>query len=224
MVEDILSVTFRCILEQRLNILEGKAFAAKNILLNIKQTCEAISKDSQHQIQEGLMEFIDNNLLEIISEVMIKYPQTSSKGASKRLKAFIKPISNKQNEQYDFLLNQKLAFRYNINGDYSSDIMNVINKIIDLPQQQATEDTFIEEFHVFCRELFFQASKKEEVKSQINIDEIPSADQLDNPLARYKKMSESQIRHSIQGRKDLQKKLGDFQNKYRVQMMKVEAS
>ncbi len=36
MVEDILSVTFRCILEQRLNILEGKAFAAKNILLNIK--------------------------------------------------------------------------------------------------------------------------------------------------------------------------------------------
>jgi len=49
-VEKILSVSFRYILEEKLMILEGKAFAAKNILLNIKETCEAINKYMNVQI------------------------------------------------------------------------------------------------------------------------------------------------------------------------------
>lgn len=38
-VENILSVAFRYILEEKLTILEGKCFAAKNIMLNIKEMC-----------------------------------------------------------------------------------------------------------------------------------------------------------------------------------------
>jgi len=49
-VENILSVSFKYILEEKLMILEGKAFAAKNILLNIKETCEAINKYMNVQI------------------------------------------------------------------------------------------------------------------------------------------------------------------------------
>lgn len=74
---------------------------------------------------------------------MNKYPQTSSKGASNKLRGFIKQISNKDNEQYDFLLNNGIAIRYNPNGDYSSDIMNTINKIINLPQEQSTRDSYV---------------------------------------------------------------------------------
>lgn len=111
-------------------------------------------------MDEDLIEFIDRSLFEIISEIMNKYPQTNNKGASNKLKAFIKKISNKENDQYDFLLNNDVSIKYNSNGDYSSDIMLTINKIINLPQEQATRDSYIEEFHTFCTHLFYQASKK----------------------------------------------------------------
>lgn len=91
---------------------------------------------------------------------MNKYPQTNTKGASHKLKDFIKPISNRENDQYDFLLNNGISISYNPNGDYSSDIMHVINKILEFPQEQASRDSFIEEFHIFCNELFYHASKK----------------------------------------------------------------
>ena len=48
-------------------ILEGKAFAAKNILVNIKETCEAINKYMRVQIDAQLMTFIDKNLQSICS-------------------------------------------------------------------------------------------------------------------------------------------------------------
>jgi hypothetical protein len=95
-------------------------------------------------IDEAFMKFLDNSLFEIISEVMNKYPQANTKGASHKLKAFIKQISNKENDQYDFLLNKGITINYSANGDYSSDIMQVINKMLELPQEQATTDTFIE--------------------------------------------------------------------------------
>jgi hypothetical protein len=44
------------------------------------------------------MEFLDKNLQEICGEVIKKYPQTNTKGASNRLKFFIKKISNSENE------------------------------------------------------------------------------------------------------------------------------
>ena len=71
---------------------------------------------------------------EICEEAIKKYPQTNTKGASNKLKAFIKKISNRENDQYDLLRNNGISIHYNNNGDYSSDIMNVINRIIDLPQ------------------------------------------------------------------------------------------
>jgi len=76
------------------------------------------------------MNTIDKNLQSICSEVIRKYPQTNTKGASNKLKGFIRKISNRDNEQYDFLRNNKIVIKYNSNGDYSSDIMSVINKII----------------------------------------------------------------------------------------------
>ena len=71
---------------------------------------------------------------EICGEAIKKYPQANTKGASNKLKAFIKKISNRENDQYDLLRNNGISIHYNNSGDYSSDIMNVINRIIDLPQ------------------------------------------------------------------------------------------
>ena len=58
------------------------------------------------------------------------------------MKSFIKKISNRENDQYDLLRNMGISFVYNSSGDYSSDIMHVINKIIDLPQEEKDRDSF----------------------------------------------------------------------------------
>ena len=61
-VENIFSVSFRYILESKLTILEGKAFASKNILLNIKETCEAIHEHLDVMIDDDFMAFLNKNL------------------------------------------------------------------------------------------------------------------------------------------------------------------
>ena len=67
MVEDILSITFRHILVGNLTELEGKAYASKNILLNIKETCEQLERVLHKKIDPPFMEFLDRSLFEIIS-------------------------------------------------------------------------------------------------------------------------------------------------------------
>lgn len=113
--------------------MEAKAYACKNILLNIKEMCEYLSTDIEATIDDAFLKRLDTNLSEIISTVINKYPQTNAKSASKKVMKFIKQISNRDNDQFDFLFNHNLNIKYKVNGDYSSEIMTVINKILNLP-------------------------------------------------------------------------------------------
>ena len=145
---------------EALTISEGKALAAKNILLNIKELCEKLSIEDGVKLGSDFMEFLDESLAEIVTEVIRKYPQTNAKRASKRVLKFIKKISNKEKNQYDFLLNHDVEIKYRISGDYSSEIMTVINKVINLPMEEVNDDqTIMEAYKSFCRELYFNATQ-----------------------------------------------------------------
>lgn len=44
---------------------------------------------------------------------------------------FIKQISNRDSDQYDFLSIHGIHIKYKTNGDYSSEIMLTINKLLN---------------------------------------------------------------------------------------------
>jgi hypothetical protein len=146
-------------------------------------------------IDEHFLQQLDNYLTEIISTVIIKYPQTNAKTASKKVLKFIKQISDRDNDQYDFLFNRNLNIRYHTNADYSSEIMTVINSLLNVPVESVKEDeSLMENFTKFCKQLFYYARSdfsdlKESTTFKIideSIDGIlgnnpsPSLEQLDN--------------------------------------------
>ena len=57
--------------------------------------------------------------------------------------------------------------------------MKVINRLIDLPQEEEDKDSLFQEFRTFCTELFHHADKKmdrEEVSSISIANNFPSLD------------------------------------------------
>jgi hypothetical protein len=120
-------------------------------------------------VDEHFLQQLDSSLTEIISVVIVKYPQTNAKSASRKVLRFIKQISDRDNDQYDFLFAHNLPIRYHINADYSTEIMTVMNALLNLPSMPvdstknasvdpAKEDeSLMESFTRFCKQLFYYA-------------------------------------------------------------------
>ena len=73
------------------------------------------------------MKFINEESFRIFDHVGRKYPQTRSKGVSKRIKSKIPVINNRDSNDFDFLIRNSINIQYRDDGDYSEDIMKVIN-------------------------------------------------------------------------------------------------
>lgn len=84
-----------------------------------------------------VVKYINTESHEIFRNIIQKYPQTGSRGASRRVKSKIRRIDNRENDEYDFLYKNDLKISYRKTGDYSEDIMKIINKLISF-----STDTF----------------------------------------------------------------------------------
>jgi hypothetical protein len=178
------------------------------VLGNIKALCEYLEEVGVG-VDEHFLKQLDSFLSEIISVVIVKYPQTNAKSASRKVLRFIKQISDRDNDQYDFLYSHGLSLRYHINADYSTEIMTVINALLNLPTSPVDscksgsvdppkeDESLMESFTRFCRQLFYYAHQSEfgdDMKQSAtfkivdeSIDAIlvsahasPTVDQLDN--------------------------------------------
>lgn len=76
------------------------------------------------------MKYVNAEMQEIMKSVILKYPQTSSKGASRRIKNKIRRTDNRDDDHYDFLYRNGLTIPYRKSADYSQDILKVLNKLI----------------------------------------------------------------------------------------------
>lgn len=101
--------------------------------------------------------------------MIVKYPQTNAKSASRKVLRFIKQISDRDNDQYDFLFAHNHSIRYHINADYSTEIMTVMNALLNMPTMPVNsiknasvnpareDESLMESFTRFCRQLFYYA-------------------------------------------------------------------
>lgn len=72
---------------------------------------------------------------EILSELMLKYPQSSLRGASKRIRSLVRKIDNRDSPDYDFLLKNDITFPIRPDGHYASDLMRALNRIISFANE-----------------------------------------------------------------------------------------
>ncbi len=90
--------------------------------------------------------------------VILKYPQNNAKAASRKVLRFIKQISDRDNDIYDFIRTHNFNLRYRTNADYSTEIMTVVNALLNVPIDPIKEDeSLMENFTRFCKQLFYYA-------------------------------------------------------------------
>jgi hypothetical protein len=99
------------------------------MLLNVKELMGALG-GLREELREELMVRVNAVETEILSELMLKYPQSSSRGASKRIRSLVRKIDNRDNPDYDFLLKNDFTFPFRPDGHYASDLMRALNKMI----------------------------------------------------------------------------------------------
>ena len=128
-VEITTSVGYNHLRKETLSEGETKNFVAKNILLNIKEVFE-VYRGVPLERRFELMKFVNEESYHILDHVGYKYPQASSKGVSKRIKSQLPVINNQGSDEFDFLLNGDIHIEYRDDGDYSEDIMKILNRLI----------------------------------------------------------------------------------------------
>ena len=74
---------------------ETKAYAAKNIILNIYELIQKLSVKVSEDVRDDIITFIDSQAKSISSEIILKYPQASATGASRKLKKAISRPDNR---------------------------------------------------------------------------------------------------------------------------------
>lgn len=157
---------------------EVKNFTVKNILLNIKEMFEKYDQLSLENRVE-VMKFVNIEAREIFDHIMYKYPQNSGSSATKRLKSRIPKIDNRESDEFDFLRNNGIDILWRESGDYSEDVMKVINKLIsfsaetfDLRDEQ--KETNYEAFTEIMEYIFENAGTQPVAKVVENVVGIVS--------------------------------------------------
>lgn len=104
------------------------------MLINIKEFMGSLKKMREKDKQD-LMVQVNTIQINILAELMLKYPQNTVRGASKRIKNMVKKIDNRPNHQYDFLYKNGITFNYRPDGHYGPDVMRALNKMISFANQ-----------------------------------------------------------------------------------------
>jgi hypothetical protein len=64
------------------------------MLLNVKELMSALA-GLKEELREELMVRVNSVETEILTELMLKYPQSSFRGASKRIRSLVRKIDNR---------------------------------------------------------------------------------------------------------------------------------
>jgi hypothetical protein len=153
-----------------------KNYAAKNTLLNIKQMIESLGKMPLHH-RYTIMKFINQQLQSIFQNVIQKYPQSGSRGASRRIQSKIRRIDNRESDELDFLHKNNLQIPYRKSGDYAEDVMRILNKLIAFPADafhpnDENEETNFEVFTEIMEHIFENAYSQPVSTTASDIAEI----------------------------------------------------
>ncbi len=153
-IEIVASVSFNLLKEGTLAEEEIKNYTAKNILLNMKEFVERFPHLS-FESSKSVLDHINTEIKQAIGSLIKKYPQNNAKKASLSIKKSMFEIDNRSNDTYDFLYANGFSFTYKENGDYSSEILTILNEMVKVADKmQENEMTLFEQFNEFFETLF----------------------------------------------------------------------
>lgn len=85
----------------------------------------------KHNFLEELTSIINKKAISVLEYLCRQYPQTKIEAPNLALRSILPKIDNKGRSKYDLVWKSGLLFTYRENGDYTDQIMRMINFMID---------------------------------------------------------------------------------------------
>ena len=86
---------------------------------------------------------------------LLKYPQSEESETSLTFSSLITEVDNFSNNDNDFIFQNKVKFEYSETKNYNSEIMTLLNKVIEIPEMKVEDISLFENFHQDM-EIFFK--------------------------------------------------------------------
>jgi hypothetical protein len=129
------SICWNMLSNHLLSFDETKILFTENIIYNFIEFMKTFKDISHQESRVRLVENLNATSVNILDFLCTQYPQTKVEDPNIALRAEIPQIDNKGRVKYDFIggicKNKVVSFRKKVNGDYTPEIMKVINHMID---------------------------------------------------------------------------------------------
>ena len=151
-VSNIVSAAFQFVLDKKLEGKEAKAYASKNILLNIhavfRKVVQAIQsskplldligvagEEALNGLRKELLIEVELMMEDIMANLQDNYPQATATGGTLKMRETLNNINRTENEEYDLIYANNISIKEYFttdslkkeDGDYTAFIMKVVN-------------------------------------------------------------------------------------------------
>ena len=155
--------------------------------------------------KEKYSSFVNEVTTDVFEYLCTKYPQTKKGYANRALKEIIRPINNMGNFEYDMLRMSGIKFEYRESGDYTTEIMRLINYIVSLPDRKsenvkkegAGKNTHFTVFERFFTNIFSSVYKLEAIHHDIVSNMLGANNVLDEKSKQKKSKEEEEYEEKV---------------------------
>lgn len=125
------SICWNMLLNNYLNFEEVKILFTENIVFNFIEFMNELSRMGKDTMREKLTELINEKSVDILDFLCRQYPQTKIEAPNITLRSLLPQIDNQGRIKYDLVSKSGISFTYKEDGDYTAQIMMMINYMID---------------------------------------------------------------------------------------------
>ena len=115
----------------------------------------------KHNFLEELTSIINKKTVSVLEYLCRQYPQTKIEAPNLALRSILPKIDNKGRSKYDLVWKSGLSFAYRESGDYTDQIMRMINFMIE--KSQGEYDGFFEFMKETFEEIFIPVEKRRKI-------------------------------------------------------------
>jgi hypothetical protein len=125
------SICWNTLLNNSLNFDEVKILFTENIVFNFIEFMNELIKMGKQSVCGKLIDLVNEKSVDILEFLCRQYPQTKIEAPNVALRALLPQIDNQGRVKYDLVSQSGLQLSYQEDGDYTPQIMRMMNFLID---------------------------------------------------------------------------------------------
>jgi hypothetical protein len=125
------SICWNMLINNSLSFEEVKILFTENIIFNFVEFMKEIGSNFNEGLLGELTSIINKNSVSILDFLCRQYPQTKIEAPNLALRSILPQIDNQGRSKYDLVFQSGISFKYREDGDYTAQIMRMVNFMIE---------------------------------------------------------------------------------------------